>query len=71
MDKQKVASDLLKIAKAVMAIQSIYKRAILQDLKKLDRMDIDPRHIEAWMRLEYGTLDSLSKSQFRDEEVRD
>lgn len=24
----------------------------------------DPRHIEAWMRLEHGTLDGLSYSKF-------
>jgi hypothetical protein len=29
----------------------------------------DPRHIEAWMRLEYKTLDSLSESQFAREVV--
>ena len=29
----------------------------------------DPRHIEAWMRLEHGCLDGLSRSQF-DAEVR-
>lgn len=31
--------------------------------------DHDPRHIEAWMRLEYGTLDHLSPQRFA-EEVR-
>lgn len=25
----------------------------------------DPRHLEAWMRLEYGTLDARSASDFR------
>ncbi len=27
----------------------------------------DPRHIEAWMRLEHGCLDGLSRQQFNDE----
>lgn len=27
----------------------------------------DPRHVEAWMRLEHGCLDGLSTQQFTDE----
>lgn len=26
--------------------------------------DVDPAHVEAWMRLEYGTLDALSPARF-------
>ena len=26
--------------------------------------DVDPRHIEAWMRLEHPTLDGLSRAEF-------
>ena len=26
--------------------------------------DVDPRHIEAWMRLEHSTLDGLSTAEF-------
>jgi hypothetical protein len=26
--------------------------------------NVDPRHIEAWMRSEHGTLDHLSREQF-------
>ena len=26
--------------------------------------DIDPRHVEAWMRLEHPTLDGLSSTEF-------
>ena len=26
--------------------------------------DVDPRHIEAWMRLEHSTLDGLSAAEF-------
>lgn len=28
------------------------------------RLDAEPRHVEAWMRLEHGTLDALSRQQF-------
>lgn len=28
---------------------------------------VEPRYIEAWMRLEHGTLDALSPSQFHAE----
>jgi len=27
----------------------------------------DPRHVEAWMRLEHPTLDGLTRAQFQDE----
>jgi hypothetical protein len=27
----------------------------------------DPRHVEAWMRLKYGTLDHLTGAQFESE----
>ncbi len=33
----------------------------------MDRQDVDPRHVEAYMRLEHSTLDRLSKSRFADE----
>lgn len=31
--------------------------------------DVDAAHVEAWMRLEYGTLDGLAPAQF-DREAR-
>lgn len=31
------------------------------------RLDIDPRHVEAFMRLEHSTLDGLSALQFNEE----
>mgnify|MGYP000845347003 CR=1 FL=1 len=47
---------------------SFYQQAIREDMARLGRIGAaDPRHIEAWMRLERGTLDALSPSQFRDE----
>ena len=43
-------------------------RLIREDLARLGRVGAaDPRHIEAWMRLEHPTLDGLSPQQFRDE----
>ena len=29
--------------------------------------DLDPRHVEGWMRAENGTLDALSQADFEDE----
>ena len=29
--------------------------------------DVDPRHVEAWMRLEHPTLDGLSRAEFERE----
>ena len=29
--------------------------------------DVDPRHVEAWMRLEHPTLDGLSAAEFERE----
>lgn len=29
--------------------------------------DVDPRHVEAWMRLEHPTLDGLSRAAFERE----
>lgn len=29
--------------------------------------DVDPRHIEAYMRLKYGVLDHLGPAEFREE----
>jgi hypothetical protein len=51
-----------------MAHESAYQRYIREDLKALGLGDrIDPRHIEAFMRLEHSTLDGLSPAQFRAE----
>ena len=38
-----------------------------QDRIKQIAPTYDPRHIEAFMRLEYGTLDNLSPAKFRRE----
>jgi hypothetical protein len=38
---------------------SYYQRFIAERTR-----DIDPRHVEAWMRVEHPTLDGLSRRQF-------
>jgi hypothetical protein len=44
-----------------MARWTFYQRYIAERTR-----DVDPRHIEAWMRLEHPTLDGLSEQQFAD-----
>jgi hypothetical protein len=43
---------------------SLYANIILGHLVKLGRSDIDPRHVEGYMRAEYGTLDHLGRAKF-------
>ena len=45
----------------------MYQQIIAADLAKRSRSDIDPRHVEAYMRIEHPCLDALSPSQFREE----
>jgi hypothetical protein len=45
-----------------MARWSFYQRFIAEHVK-----DVDPRHVEAWMRIERPTLDGLSRQKFIDE----
>lgn len=47
-----------------------YQEQIRLELARLGLLGIEARHVEAFMRLEHGTLDQLSKSQFV-REVRD
>jgi hypothetical protein len=42
-----------------MARWTFYQRFIAERTR-----DIDPRHVEAWMRLEHPTLDGLSRTAF-------
>ena len=46
----------------LMMYQKIIKRFLEQQGSKAD-----PRHVEAWMRLQYGTLDSLLASEVESE----
>jgi hypothetical protein len=48
-------------------LDMFYQRLITQILRKLARADIDARHVEAWMRLQHGTLDALSPRAFATE----
>lgn len=41
-----------------------YQNKVREELASQGRIGIDPRHIEAYMRLEHSTLDGLSRSQF-------
>lgn len=47
--------------------ESSYAKHIREEAAAIGKIGYDPRHIEAWMRIEHGTLDALSKSQFRSE----
>ena len=42
-----------------MARWTYYQRFIAERTK-----DVDPRHVEAWMRVEHPTLDGLSRREF-------
>lgn len=47
--------------------KSPYYDRIAEILEKMGRSDVDPRHVEAGMRLQFSTLDHLSLGQFRSE----
>lgn len=43
-----------------------YQQMIREDAASMGLVGkVDPRHVEAWMRLEYGTLDARPRSDFR------
>ena len=42
-----------------MARWTFYQRFIAEHIR-----DVDPRHVEAWMRIEHSTLDGLSWQEF-------
>jgi hypothetical protein len=47
---------------------SFYQQMIRETMARTGRTDApDPRHVEAWMRLEHGCLDGLSPAQFSEE----
>lgn len=41
-----------------------YTAVIRQELENLGAADVDPRHVEAYIRLEHPTLDHLTPFQF-------
>ncbi|MFL5909460.1 MAG: hypothetical protein ACJ768_02660 [Gaiellaceae bacterium] len=46
---------------------SIYRTVIVAALASIKRPDIDPRHVEGFMRLQYGTLSHLDAATFKRE----
>lgn len=44
-----------------------FYREMIQKILELDRLTADPGEVEAWMRLEHGTLDSLGLGAFEHE----
>ena len=46
---------------------SFYSQIITEQLKKLKRSEVDPRHVEAYMRCQYSTLDHLDRRTFNRE----
>ena len=45
----------------------MYRDLIRETAACPGRVGVDPRHVEAWTRLEHPTLDDLSLGQFRAE----
>jgi hypothetical protein len=48
-------------------MKSPYFDSIREEIVRQGKIGIDPRHVEAFMRLEHSTLDGLHKSQFKSE----
>jgi len=46
---------------------SFYRKIIVEILADLGREDVDPRHVEAYMRLQYGSLGHVDRETFRRE----
>jgi hypothetical protein len=42
----------------------MYQQMIRETVAKQGRIGVNPRHVEAWMRLEHSCLDGLGKAQF-------
>jgi len=66
-NRQRVAQELVKIAKELTARKPPYYDVIFPILRRMGRTDIDPRHVEAYLRLESptSTLDDWSRAKFR------
>jgi len=43
---------------------SLYTKVCKEALAQIKRPDIDPRHLEGFMRLQYGTLGHLPREEF-------
>ena len=47
--------------------RSLYGDGFSQIARQMGHGDIDPFHVECWMRLQHRTLDALSAARFREE----
>ena len=63
MNKNLIAYELLAIAKELVSASG-YQNLIHQILIRMGHRNIDPRHVEAYMRLEWNALDHLSRNDF-------
>lgn len=45
----------------------MYQKLIRDILQKIGRSEVAARHVEGWMRLQFRTLDHLSRAQFVEE----
>jgi len=61
---ERVARELVRMARELTALRSMYDDIVTSTLRKLGRTDIDPRHAEAYLRLDFRTLDHLSRTRF-------
>ena len=46
-----------------------YQKMIREVLARSGKVGVNPRHVEAWMRVEYPTLDAMSAGRFVDEVI--
>ena len=45
--------------------EGMYQRIIKITLAELNRSDVSPVHVEAWMRMAHGALDALCIEEFK------
>ena len=64
MNRHKIAKELVRLARELIVAKSMYEDTINGLLRQLRRTDIDPRHVEGYLRLDFGTLDHLSRGRF-------
>jgi len=48
-------------------MKSPYFESIRLEITRQGKIGTDPRHVEAYMRLEHSTLDGLNEKQFKEE----
>lgn len=61
-----VARELLTMAKEMVSASG-YQNLIRQILVRMGHGNVDPRHVEAYLRLKFRNLDGLSKESFAEE----